>query len=642
MPTAPAAGADMSSTMGAGQTPVRTHEPGAVAQALAQATTTRQKPRRPGAAFQHCACGKGAAGLCKGQSVKSGGYRLKWGPPGSQEAKFREFTLIKLMGRQKFAEQKERLMAIADLRVHPAHYPEVNMPAGKTRKTPVKTGKHAKRKAFMLRTVANDNGPVSQPIDMDQEATLQAMHQDAMPTQQLATRSVRRALESADNRTPSAASSGDESDPMSARAAVAALRRELLATQEALRMANEQHGADQRQIAAQAEQIRQLQAELVAKEAAYKKELEELRACVADLREEAGDPTAPDFVPLHSWMLHSRRFKARCKNYTGLPSARAFDAFADALNQNGWLDSVDPCYSYADAERDATAAADDSGATQGSRVKKPRFGRRALAPKEAIFFVLMRLRTGLDIIDLHALFGVEYGVACRYFAVYVSFLRRWLEVQFPMPTEAQLHNSMPASFKKEYGSQKVQLIIDAHEQQCEEPSNLMARRTVWSDYKHRCTNKFLGACSPCGACVFASTNYGGKCDDVTLTEVTGLMDNLLPDWITLADKGFMMHAQFAEHGHILHVPSHAQTNVPTYTRDEMRWTNKIGKTRIHVERMFKRAQEFKILHRTIKISSMDLAGTVFKVCCFMGNFDAPLIRQAGEPLRSLSEIQWGR
>ena len=74
------------------------------------------------------AVSKGAAGLCKGQSVKLGGYQLKWGPPGSEEAKFREFTLIKLMGRHKFAEQKERLMAITDLWVHPTHYPEVNMP----------------------------------------------------------------------------------------------------------------------------------------------------------------------------------------------------------------------------------------------------------------------------------------------------------------------------------------------------------------------------------------------------------------------------------------------------------------------------------------------------------------------------------
>ena len=89
-------------------------------------------------------------------------------------------------------------------------------------------------------------------------------------------------------------------------------------------------------------------------------------------------------------------------------------------------------------------------------------------------------------------------------------------------------------------------------------------------------------------------------------------------------------------------PSHALKGVPTYTVDESKWTNTIGKMRIHVERMFRRAQEFKILHRTIKISNMDLAGTIMKVCCLLTNYEPPLIRQRGEILQSLSELQWGK
>jgi hypothetical protein len=67
---------------------------------------------RPGSRFMACACGKDRGGLCKGQSVKSGGLRLPWGLLGSSEYTFRERTLIKLMGRQRFSEQKERLIAL--------------------------------------------------------------------------------------------------------------------------------------------------------------------------------------------------------------------------------------------------------------------------------------------------------------------------------------------------------------------------------------------------------------------------------------------------------------------------------------------------------------------------------------------------
>jgi len=104
----------------------------------------------------------------------------------------------------------------------------------------------------------------------------------------------------------------------------------------------------------------------------------------------------------------------------------------------------------------------------------------------------------------------------------------------------------------------------------------------------------------------------------------------------------MMHAEFGEQGHELLTPTHAVKNVPTYSVDESKWTNAIGKTRIHVERMFRRAQEWKILHNIIKVSNMDLAGSIFKVCCYMTNYEPPLIRQRDDMLVSLAELQWGR
>ena len=82
-------------------------------------------------------------------------------------------------------------------------------------------------------------------------------------------------------------------------------------------------------------------------------------------------------------------------------------------------------------------------------------------------------------------------------------------------------------------------------------------------------------------------------------------------------------------------------NEATFARDETRQSHTIGATRIHIERLFKRVQEWKVTHRTIKISNMDIYGTTFLVCCFMTNFDPPLIRDPNKPLMSVGEIQWG-
>jgi hypothetical protein len=544
-----------------------------------------------------------------------------------------------------------KMMANASLRVSVKHFPG-------NRTTPAKcgTGKGVGRS---FRHKRSDHGDVSTAIDTMMD-DVDAVAAAELPSQARPTRAVRRniAQGGAGIARPASAPSvgaaggrtalGDCGSIAEAMGLAATREYELLSELAAMKQGKtalaETVERLQRETTVQTAKVELLEKQ--AREARDKlhcsdaKYAEELKALKQQLAQADGG-----FRPLGADMLHTD-LRRRCRQYTSFPSARGFDAFVECLNADGLLDSVRTTNSCEESGVDDGVASDDGGESEEELspvrpedVAPQRY--RALSAKNAIFFVLMRCRTGLDIIDLHLLFGLEYSTACRYFAIYISFLKIFLEAEFPLPTEEQLMNSCPESFKAAFPTRKIQYIIDAHEQQCEEPSNLMARRTVWSDYKHRTTNKFLGACSPCGACVYASTNYGGKCDDRTLTNACGLMDTIYDGHTTLADKGFMMHVEFAAKKHELLTPTHATTNVPTYSVDESKWTNAIGKTRIHIERMFRRAQEWKILHTTIKVSNMDLAGTIFKVCCFMGNYEPQLIRSRDCVLKTLSEVQWG-
>lgn len=610
---------------------------------------------------QSCCCGK-KDGVCEGDDVKAAGVgmRLPLGAEGTENYRRRLQILRQLgvrfdpagsMGRR----TKEKMMKSADIRVSKAHFPG-------NRTTPSKrfNKDRASSGARSLRHKDNAHGPKSTPIDtMMEDVDAEA----EMPSQDGATRSSRRRLMSSGG-TP-AAGGGAAAAPRSgaaggrtARAEGSALSDEMAAaaTRElelmreiaALKRKHALSAADierlEREARVQKAAIEDLEAKaatlqrkLHASDAKYKREIDALK-------QQLEDADIGAHRPLTAGMLHEKQFGQRIRQYTGFWSVECFDLFIDCLNADGLLDRVlvkqDMYQEEASSDGDETDGSEEGGDPPPRRHKKPH-GNRALTPKDAIFFTLMWLRTGLDIKDLHALFGIGYSTACRYFAIYISFLRVWLEAEFPQPTADQIKRATPESFRKAFPSTNVQYIIDAHEQQCEEPTDLKCRRTVWSDYKHRTTNKFLGVCTPCGACVFASSNYGGKCDDKTLTLASGFMDLLLNGWTTLADKGFMMHAEFASAGHQLITPTHAVAGVPTYSYDESRWTNAIGKTRIHIERMFRRAQEWKILHGIIKINSMDLAGTIFKVCCLMGNFEPPLIRQGDDALLSLAELQWG-
>ena len=102
----------------------------------------------------------------------------------------------------------------------------------------------------------------------------------------------------------------------------------------------------------------------------------------------------------------------------------------------------------------------------------------------------------------------------------------------------------------------------------------------------------------------------------------------------------MVHSDFAAARAELLTPAKSYVGQESFSVDETRISGRIARARIHVERAFCRAQEWKILGKRIKISNCDLAGSVFFCCCMLSNYGPNLIRQEGEPVVSLSELVW--
>ena len=70
------------------------------------------------------------------------------------------------------------------------------------------------------------------------------------------------------------------------------------------------------------------------------------------------------------------------------------------------------------------------------------------------------------------------------------------------------------------------------------PSNLKARSTGWSQYKHHNTVKILIGISPQGVTTFISKSLDGRTSDRYLTENSEFLNNLLPGDVVLADHCF--------------------------------------------------------------------------------------------------------
>ena len=105
------------------------------------------------------------------------------------------------------------------------------------------------------------------------------------------------------------------------------------------------------------------------------------------------------------------------------------------------------------------------------------------------------------------------------------------------PNRDALQKTMPLCDQESFGK-KVAVIIDCFEIFIERPLNLRARTSTWSSYKHHNTAEVLFGCSPQGVISYVSLAWGGRVSDKFLTEHCGILNNLIPGDIVLADRGF--------------------------------------------------------------------------------------------------------
>jgi len=93
---------------------------------------------------------------------------------------------------------------------------------------------------------------------------------------------------------------------------------------------------------------------------------------------------------------------------------------------------------------------------------------------------------------------------------------------------------MPNCFRACYGT-KVVAIVDCYEIKIETPSHLVAKSAIWS---HANTAKVFISMCPQGVTTFVLCTWGGRKSETHLTVNSGLLTNLLPGDIILADHGF--------------------------------------------------------------------------------------------------------
>ena len=256
----------------------------------------------------------------------------------------------------------------------------------------------------------------------------------------------------------------------------------------------------------------------------------------------------------------------------------------------------------------------------------------ALCQFQEFLLVLMRLKLNLPFQDLAYRFGVSASTATRIFYRWIPIMSERLDFLIKWPDRENLRKTMPLVFKQNFGN-KVAVIIDCFEVFIDRPSSLIARAMTWSNYKHYSTVKFLIGITPQGVISFISKAWGGRVSDKYLTENSGILKNLLPGDIVLADRGFDVADSVGFHGARLYIPAFTKGK-KQLSALEVEQTRKLANVRIRVERVIGLVRrKFTILQSTLPIESITAKqgeplapiDHIATVCCALTNLSDSIV-----------------
>ncbi|XP_064479700.1 uncharacterized protein LOC135393050 [Ornithodoros turicata] len=173
--------------------------------------------------------------------------------------------------------------------------------------------------------------------------------------------------------------------------------------------------------------------------------------------------------------------------------------------------------------------------------------------EDTLAILLMKLKLGVSLTAIAALFGVTKSTACRVFHTTLDQLsavtREWIFV----PPRETIKETLPPCFQRHYPD--CTFIIDCTEVRTETPSDPEQQHHLYSHYKGGYTLKWLVGIIPNGAVAFLSKPYGGRHSHSFITRDSGFLAHVLPGDVVLSDKGFpAIKTTFDEKGAVLVMP----------------------------------------------------------------------------------------
>ncbi|XP_077381912.1 uncharacterized protein LOC144021455 isoform X2 [Festucalex cinctus] len=256
-------------------------------------------------------------------------------------------------------------------------------------------------------------------------------------------------------------------------------------------------------------------------------------------------------------------------------------------------------------------------------------GSPPLSKFQEFVLTLMKLRMNTPTEDLAFRFNIPQSAASATFRRVVNVMYRKLRSFILWPEREVLQETMPLDFRKSFDA-KVVVLLDYFEIFVDRTTNFTARAQTRTNSKHHKTLKYLIGVAPQGTITFISNGWDGRTSFKYITENCGILDNLLPNDIVLAERGLDGEERVGLKAARLRIPA-CTKGKKKFSPLEVAESRQIAHVRIHVEHVIGNVRnKYRIVNGPIPIDCLKndddddddcpFIDKIVTTCCALTNF----------------------
>ena len=244
--------------------------------------------------------------------------------------------------------------------------------------------------------------------------------------------------------------------------------------------------------------------------------------------------------------------------------------------------------------------------------------------EDQVLLFLMKLRHNFSHLDLAFRFQVSQATITNVFQTLLYCIHKilYLPCMKTVPSLKKVQSSKSECFKNFPNCREIWDCTDVF---IDRPrSDLNAQKSTYSHYRGGNTLKALIAIAPNGAIIYCSYLYTGCTSDQSIVAKCGILTHLQSGDLILADKGFLI-SKLLPSGVYCNIPPFVPSDSRQFTENQIKMSQTISKSRIHVERAIQRIKSYSILDK-LPYQYVEQATIIFQVCCLLVNMQNPIIK----------------